>query len=148
MKASAPNLFSDGFQSEDVMKLRPSALNAGHAWRVVAMAIPARMTSTRRPDRSVRPLKMLSPRRPPVDPSGMLESTGASGSGARSAREEAGVIPVVLAHRDLVELGDCLGGQRRRQSGEVGALGQALALGQEVGDPALEVVRRGGVLLG
>src|SRR6478752_4740994 len=119
MNARAPNWFSAGFQSVDVMKLMPSELKAGHAWWVVVMAIPTRMARTTRPASSAMALKMESPRRPPVDPSGMLESTGAPGSGARSAKEEAGVIRVVLAHRDLVELGERLRCQRRRQCGEV-----------------------------
>ena len=58
MKASAPNLPSDGDPASEVMNERPWSLNAGQASLVVDQAISARMASTIRPAASATPLKM------------------------------------------------------------------------------------------
>src|SRR4249920_2979386 len=101
MKASAPNLSSFGIQSLEVTNEKPSALNAGHAWRVVEIAINARIARTARPATRARPRKMRSAHTSPAlpcvtDPAARFFS-GAEGFAIRGS-----------SLLDLVDLGDCL----------------------------------------
>src|SRR5580704_1130575 len=110
MKASAPNWLAAGFQLL-VKIFRPSVLNHDEACWLVEIAIRTRITSTSRPDASVRIWKPRSPSGRRCD-SGWADPAGTAGSTCvtvltTSSRSDLRASQRSLLHADLAQL--CLG---------------------------------------
>src|SRR5829696_1805328 len=132
MKASAPNLSSFGIHWSEVTNEKPSALNAGHAWRVVDIAIKARIARTARPATRARPRKMRSAHTSPALPC-VTDPAERFFSGAETFAMRGYCL------LDLVDLGDRLILQAARQRREPGILGQVLGRAEDIVQPPLDV---------
>src|SRR3954468_18036846 len=122
-----------GFQSCDVKKCCFASRSAAHASFVVLTAMRASTARTSNP----APRASQRNRRSPIAPRSRAVRASPGPVGSSTSAVVTGPRRPDSAGRDLVELGERLGGDRVRQLGVVDVGGLALAVRQHVLDPAL-----------